>query len=151
MSCTMCRMNFLSNILTWLILPGPLRIKLFAYILLWDKECVLQLGRSKNRTPARFEYIYCTLFPLCDSNYDMYPFLKDASFFPCFCFVHTIKQFYDTKSIIIQLMTLRSLQQCCSVRDYFQKYKFLPVTDTGARGTDHPPFFLTFCLQIYFQ
>jgi hypothetical protein len=31
----MCRMNFLSNILTWLILPGPLRIKLFAYILLW--------------------------------------------------------------------------------------------------------------------
>ena len=41
LSCTMCRMNFLSNILTWLILPGPLRIKLFAYILLWDKECVL--------------------------------------------------------------------------------------------------------------
>ena len=37
-------------------------------------------------------------------------------------------------------MTLRSLQQCCSVRDYSQKYKFLPVTDTGARGTD-PPFF----------
>jgi hypothetical protein len=41
LSCTMCRMNFRSNILTWLILPGPLRIKLFAYILLWDKECVL--------------------------------------------------------------------------------------------------------------
>ena len=53
---------------------------------------------------------------------------------------YTYKQFYDTKSIIIQLMTLRSLQQCCSVRDYSQKYKFLPVTDTGARGTD-PPFF----------
>ena len=31
LSCTMCRMHFLSNILTWLILPGPLRIKLFAY------------------------------------------------------------------------------------------------------------------------
>jgi hypothetical protein len=41
LSCTMCRMNVLSNILTWLILPGPLRIKLFAYISLWDKECVL--------------------------------------------------------------------------------------------------------------
>jgi hypothetical protein len=41
LSCTMCRMDFLSNILTWLILPGPLRIKLFAYILLWDQECVL--------------------------------------------------------------------------------------------------------------
>ena len=24
----------------------------------------MQLGRFKNRTPARFEYIYCTLFPL---------------------------------------------------------------------------------------
>ena len=54
----------------------------------------MQLGRFKNRTPARFEYIYCTLFPLCDSNYDMYPFLKDASFCPCFCFVHTIAQFF---------------------------------------------------------
>ena len=41
LSCTMCRMNFLSNILTWLTLQGNLRIKLFAYILLWNKECVL--------------------------------------------------------------------------------------------------------------
>ena len=39
----MRRMNFLSNILTWLILPGPLRIKLFAYILLWDKEYLLMV------------------------------------------------------------------------------------------------------------
>ena len=46
----------------------------------------MQLGRFKNRTPARFEYIYCTLFPLCHSNQDMYPFLKDAPFCPCFCF-----------------------------------------------------------------
>jgi hypothetical protein len=53
----------------------------------------MQLGRFKNRTPARFEYIYCTLFPLCHSNWDMYPFLKDTSFCPCFCFVHTIAQF----------------------------------------------------------
>ena len=53
----------------------------------------MQLGRFKNRTPARFEYIYCTLFPLCHSNLDMYPFLKDASFCPRFCFVHTIAQF----------------------------------------------------------
>ena len=28
----------------------------------------MQLGGFKNRTPARFEYIYCTLFPLCHSN-----------------------------------------------------------------------------------
>ena len=53
----------------------------------------MQLDRCKNRTPARFEYVYCTLFPLCHSNKDMYPFLKDASFWPCFCFVHTIAQF----------------------------------------------------------
>ena len=53
----------------------------------------MQLGRFKNRTPARFEYIYCTLFPLCHSIKDMYPFIKDASFCPCFCFVHTIAQF----------------------------------------------------------
>jgi hypothetical protein len=25
----------------------------------------MKLRRFKNRTPARFEYIYCTLFPLC--------------------------------------------------------------------------------------
>jgi hypothetical protein len=49
----------------------------------------MQLGEFKNRTPARFEYIYCTLFPLCHSNEDMHPFLKDASF----SFVHTIAQF----------------------------------------------------------
>ena len=53
----------------------------------------MQLGRFKNRTPARFEYIYCTLFPLCHSNKDMYPFIKDASFCLCFCFVHSIDQF----------------------------------------------------------
>jgi hypothetical protein len=53
----------------------------------------MRLRRFKNRTPARFEYIYCTLFPLCHSNWDMYPFLKDASFRPCFCFVHMIAQF----------------------------------------------------------
>ena len=47
----------------------------------------MKLYRSKNRTPARFGYIYCTLFPLCHSNQDMYPFLKDPSFRPCFCFV----------------------------------------------------------------
>ena len=53
----------------------------------------MQLRRFKNRTPARFEYMYCTVFPLCHSNYDMYPFLKDAPFRLCFCFVHTIAQF----------------------------------------------------------
>ena len=44
-----------------------------------------KLRRFKNRTSARFEYIYCTLFPLCHSNQDVYPFLKDASFCSCFC------------------------------------------------------------------
>jgi hypothetical protein len=29
----------------------------------------MQLGRFKNRTPARFEYIYCTLFPLCQEGF----------------------------------------------------------------------------------
>ena len=53
----------------------------------------MKLCRFKNRTPPCLEYIYCTLFPLCHSNQDMYPFLKDASFRPCFCFVHTIGQF----------------------------------------------------------
>ena len=53
----------------------------------------MKLRRFKNRTPARFEYIHCTLFSLCHSNYDMYPFLIDASFRPYFCFVHTITQF----------------------------------------------------------
>ena len=53
----------------------------------------MQLGRFKNRTPARFEYIYYTLFPLCHSNQDIQPFLKDTSCCPCFCFVHTIAQF----------------------------------------------------------
>ena len=28
----------------------------------------MQLGRFKNHTPARFEYMYCILFPLCHSN-----------------------------------------------------------------------------------
>ena len=29
----------------------------------------MQLGSFKNRTPARFEYIYCTLFPLPNFSY----------------------------------------------------------------------------------
>jgi hypothetical protein len=53
----------------------------------------MKLCRFKNRTPARFGYIYCTLFTLCHSNEDMYPFLKDSSFRSCICFVHTIAQF----------------------------------------------------------
>ena len=28
----------------------------------------MELSRIKNRTPARFEYIYCTLLPLCHST-----------------------------------------------------------------------------------
>jgi hypothetical protein len=45
----------------------------------------MQLGRFKNRTPARFEYIYCTLFPLCHflsiiSFYDVHVPGTDAQF-----------------------------------------------------------------------
>jgi hypothetical protein len=42
-------MNFLSNILTWLNLPGPLRIKLFAYIIYknWHKRISLQGKKCK--------------------------------------------------------------------------------------------------------
>ena len=64
----------------------------------------MKLGRFKNRTPARFWYIYCTLFPLCHSNQDMYPFLKDASFLSCFCFVHTIAQVFQNFKIFTHLV-----------------------------------------------
>ena len=53
----------------------------------------MPLRRFNNRTPADFEYIYCTLFPLCHSNYYIYPIMKDVPFRLFFCFVHTIAQF----------------------------------------------------------
>ena len=49
----------------------------YSYNLMLTSNCMcrhinnpqgMQLGRFKRRTPARFEYIYCTLFPLCHSN-----------------------------------------------------------------------------------
>ena len=82
------------NLFVSMFIQSYVNIKLHVSTLLDTNNAQgMQLGRFKNRTPARFEYIYCTLFPLCHSNQDMYPFLKDASFCPCFCFVHTIAQF----------------------------------------------------------
>ena len=82
------------NLFVSIFIQSYVNIKLLMWTLLDTNNTQgMQLGRFKNRTPARFEYIYCTLFPLCHSNQDMYPFLKDASFCPCFCFVHTITQF----------------------------------------------------------
>jgi hypothetical protein len=49
----------------------------YSYILMLTSNCMcrpyidtnnpqgMQLDRFKNRTPARFDYIHCTLFPLC--------------------------------------------------------------------------------------
>jgi hypothetical protein len=55
----MCRMKFLSNILTWLILPGPLRIKLFAYILLYyEKKNVCFLSHSYLLGQINFKQIW---------------------------------------------------------------------------------------------
>jgi hypothetical protein len=42
--------------------------KMLAMNLYTNNTQGMQLGRFENRTPARFEYIYCTLFPLCHSN-----------------------------------------------------------------------------------
>ena len=84
------------NLFVSIFIQSYVNIKLHVSTLLDTNNTQgMQLGRFKNRTPARFEYIYCTLFPLCHSNQDMYPFLKDASFRPCFCFVHTIAQFSE--------------------------------------------------------
>ena len=83
----------------------------------------MKLRRFKNRTPARFEYIYFTLFPLCHSNQDMYPFLKDARFRPCFCFVHTIAQF----SRILRFSHI-----------YCQIFRIVPFVD-GSRYTINGP------------
>ena len=85
----------------------------------------MQLGRFKIRTPARFEYIYCPLFPLCHSNRDMYPFIKDASFCPCFCFVHTIALF----SRILRFSHIYC--QICRVRTHgWQKWRTTALTST---------------------
>ena len=82
------------NLFVSIFIQSYVNIKLHVSTLLDTNNTQgMQLGRFKNRTPARFEYIYCTLFPLWHSNQDMYPFLKDAYFCPCFCFVHTIAQF----------------------------------------------------------
>ena len=82
------------NLFASIFIQSYVNIKLIVSTLLYTNNTQgMQLGRFKNPIPARFEYIYCTLFPLCHSNQNMYPFLKDASFCPCFGFVHTIAQF----------------------------------------------------------
>ena len=91
----------------------------------------MQLDRFKNRTPARFEYIYCTLFPLCHSNQDIYPFLKEASFCPCFCFVHTIAQF----SRILRFSYIYC--QIFRIRTHgWRKWRTTSLTEVDTRSTD---------------
>ena len=73
------------NLFVSIFIQSYANIKLHVSTLLYTNNTQgMQLGRFENRTPARFEYIYCTLFPLCHSNQDMYPFLKDAPVF-VFC------------------------------------------------------------------
>jgi hypothetical protein len=61
------------NLFVSIFIQYYVNIKLHVSTLYRYKKCTnntqgMQLGRFKNRTPARFEYIYCTLFPLCHSN-----------------------------------------------------------------------------------
>ena len=57
------------NLFVSIFLQSYVTIKLHVSTLLDTNNTQrMQLGRFKNRTPARFEYIYCTLFPLCHSN-----------------------------------------------------------------------------------
>ena len=57
------------NLLVSIFIQSYANIKLHVSNLLDTNNTQgMQLGRFKNRTPARFEYIYCTLFPLCHSN-----------------------------------------------------------------------------------
>lgn len=57
------------NLFVSIFIQSYVNIKLHVSTLLDTNNTQgMQLGRFKNRTPARFEYIYCTLFPLCHSN-----------------------------------------------------------------------------------
>jgi hypothetical protein len=57
------------NLFVSIFIQSYVNIKLHVSTLLdYNNTQGMQLGRFKNRTPARFEYIYCTLFPLCHSN-----------------------------------------------------------------------------------
>ena len=57
------------NLFVSIVIQSYVNIKLHVSTLLDTNNTPgMQLGRFKNRTPARFEYIYCTLFPLCHSN-----------------------------------------------------------------------------------
>jgi hypothetical protein len=57
------------NLLVSIFIQSYANIKLHVSNLLDTNNTQgMQLGRFKNRTPARFEYIYCTLFPLCHST-----------------------------------------------------------------------------------
>jgi hypothetical protein len=68
----------------WVLIPGKSACILIMTHINANNPQGMQLGTFTYRTPARFEYIYCTLFPLWHSNEDMYLFLKDASFCPFF-------------------------------------------------------------------
>ena len=57
------------NLFVSIFIQSYVNIKLHVSTLLDTNNTQgMQLGRFKNCTPACFEYIYCTLFPLCHSN-----------------------------------------------------------------------------------
>ena len=57
------------NLFVSIFIQSYVNIKLHVSTLLDTNNTKgMQLGRFKNRTSARFDYIYCTLFPLCHSN-----------------------------------------------------------------------------------
>ena len=57
------------NLFVSIFIQSYVNIKLHVSTLLDTNNTQgMQLGRFKNLTPARFEYIYSTLFPLCHSN-----------------------------------------------------------------------------------
>ena len=91
----------------------------------------MQLGRFKNRTPAHFEYIYCTLFPLSHSNYSCFEIDQEMD-----AILLIINMFLGVCRIVI-----KSVQQCIYflfsvlITDKFAfnkrqntNYSFLPVT-----------------------
>jgi hypothetical protein len=58
LSCTMCQMNFLSNILTWLILPGPPSESNYLPIYYYEIKNVCFLSHSCLLGQINFKYIW---------------------------------------------------------------------------------------------
>jgi hypothetical protein len=128
LSCTVCRMNFLSNILTWLILPGPLRIKLFAYILTSGgqiiyfiyKNCWFFIFFSDNSKCFHrngFEmYILIIIYTVCTCD-TLVPTRILNSEISWFCWNHQCKQV--STCIILVLKEVKFLAFLALQRNYF--------------------------------